>query len=69
MNKTQLKQFKKELRDLLIKHNVIIGLRADDGSDWWGITGEHIAVYDSITKEHHELNWGSCWLSPSDLKD
>ena len=64
----KLIQFKKELHDLLAKYDATIGLVADNGSDWWGITGEKLVVQFGMSDNTHDLNEQGLWISKEDLK-
>ena len=61
-----LNQFKRELKDLLTKHDVSLGISADDCSDWYGITGECFCVFDSKGNILENLD-DSIHLDASDL--
>lgn len=65
----KLSEFKKELKQLLEKYDAIIGLDADPGSDWWGVTGERLVVeFAENDTIQHGLNDYGLWLASSDLK-
>ena len=63
------KEFKKELHDLLEKYHASLGVRADAGSDWWGITGEEFVVAFDDYPEIVPLNDGGLWVDSIDLKE
>ena len=55
-NLTDLKQFKRELSELLQKHNVYIQFACDDSSDTFGLYDDHLAVIDKITGKEFTLS-------------
>jgi len=57
--------FKKELRDLLTKYNVIIGVSFE--GDHYGIWGEKFYVEDPRTGQQITFNKGDMYISASDL--
>jgi len=62
-----IKTFTKELRDLLNKHNVHIGVMIT--GDTYGIESEHFTVYDKKSHEKYIIGENSCFIDASDLKD
>lgn len=67
MNK--LNQFKQELKSLLEKYDASIGLVADNGSDWWGVTGENLVVeFAEDDTIQYSLNDYGLWLEAGDLE-
>ena len=66
-----LKEFKKELKELLTKYNASIDFTADDGSDWHGITGEKMVVSfrqdKSCKYKDYTLADGQSYVEASDL--
>jgi len=51
-----LKDFKKELKELLKKYDASIGLEADESSDFYGITGAEIVV--NMNNKNYHLSSG-----------
>jgi len=69
MTKDEEKEFKKELKALLLKYQVQIGLDSDASSDWHGITGEKmVASPNSGFNKDIVLSWGN-WLGASDIEE
>jgi hypothetical protein len=62
----KLKEFRKELKELLAKYDACIGLSADSGSDWWGISSPRIAV--SFDEKEFDLVESGIWINADDLK-
>lgn len=62
-----IKEFKEDLRAVLEKHNVTLGVNID--GDTHGIQIEGFVAYDNKTHEEHVLEEYSPWLDASDLKE
>ena len=67
--KEKTRYFVSELMALLKKYDYDISLTSDDCSDWYGITGEAMAIHDNKTNEDVVLADGETYLSSSNLKE
>lgn len=67
-----LRDFKRDLRDLLIKHNAYIGFSCDPCSDTHGLTGDKLIVgfrRDNKSFKYKEFQISDGWsVHASDLK-
>lgn len=55
----KLKEFKKELSDLLKKYNAEIGFYVNDSSDTYGLSGEKMVIYfdnGRCNDNYHTIN-------------
>jgi hypothetical protein len=70
-NAKKFEIFRIELMELLKKHEAEIVVDADDCSDWYGITGEHIKV--NFRGDYKDQNGfmltDSLYLTPSNLAE
>lgn len=68
MNDEQIKEFKNELKLLLEKYNVYIGLNFADCSDTHGMYDERIVIYSDSWRQQDEIVLTNGYtLYPSDL--
>ena len=62
-----LTEFKKELKALLEKYEMSLGVTASDCSDWYGINEERFSVFAKNGEELERLANYSTYLDASDL--
>lgn len=62
--KINVKNFKKELKELLKKYNATIGFDCDDCSDLYGIYDEHVYIQANGERERVVDGW---WIDETDF--
>ena len=64
--KNKVNEFKKELKELLRKYEMSINVGYDDGSDTYGMSGEHMTCEDNKGNEY--LICEDWYMEASDIK-